>query len=279
MANKTLKETILQTHLLDDQLALFYLGQVGYLVKFRDKYVLIDGYLSDYVDRNCASELVPWKRRYPAPMSAEELDFVDYVFCTHSHYDHADPDTLKAIARVNGKATYYVSNAIRETLLSYGLPEASVVGLSCDKPEALCDLITVTALPSAHEELHQNANGDYEEVGFRFAFGDITLYHAGDGCPYDGLVERLMNTDILLLPVNGKDYFRRYVCDIIGNFDSREAALLAKTVNAKLLIPTHFDLYDVNALNPAAFVDTVTTLAPDQCYHIFKPGERYIYAN
>lgn len=279
MQNQSLKKTIQETRLLPDQLALFYLGQVGYIVKFREKYILIDGYLSDYVDRNCASELVPWKRRYPAPMSAEELDFIDYVFCTHSHYDHADPDTLRAIAKVNPHATYYVSNAIRETLLSYGLPAQSVIGLSCDTPTALCDFISVTAIPAAHEELHENASGDYEEVGFRFHFDGITLYHAGDGCPYDGLIERLMNTDILLLPVNGKDYFRRYVSDIIGNFDSREASLLAKAVNAKLLIPTHFDLYDVNALNPATFVDTVTTLAPDQCYHIFKPGERYIYAN
>ena len=274
-----LKEKILNTRLADGQIALFYLGQVGYLVKHADKYVLIDGYLSDYVDRNCASELVPWKRLYPAPMNAEELDFVDFVFCTHSHFDHADPDTLSAIARVNKKVTYYASNAIVDTLLSYGLPKESVVGLSCDVKTAISETISVTAIPAAHEELHPNANGDYEEVGFRFDFGGTTLYHAGDGCLYDGLEERLMNTDILLVPINGKDYYRRYVCDIIGCFDSREAALLAKNVQAKLLVPTHFDLYAVNGVNPAHFVDTLNTLNPDQCYHIFRPGERYIYAN
>ena len=274
-----LKEKILNTRLADGQIALFYLGQVGYIVKHQDKYVLIDGYLSDYVDRNCASELVPWKRRYATPMSASELDFIDYVFCTHSHYDHADPDTLREIARVNKKATYYVSNAIVDVLLSYGLPKDAVVGLTADVKATLSDSISVTAIPAAHEELHMTASGDYEEVGFRFEFGSVSLYHAGDGCPYDGLEERLVGTDILLVPINGKDYYRRYVCDIIGCFDSREAILLAKNVGAKLLVPTHFDLYDVNSVNPAHFVDTLGALNPDQCYHIFKPGERYIYAN
>lgn len=275
--NGSLRKKILDTRLLDGQIALFYLGQVGYIIKYADRYILIDGYLSDYVDRHVASELVPWKRRYPAPMSPEELDFVDYVFCTHAHYDHADPDTLSVIARVNQKARYFVTSAIKEVLCGYGIPKDTITGLTANAPYSLSDHISVTAIPSAHEELHQNENGDYEEVGFRFTLGSVTLFHGGDGCPYDGLEDALTGTDILILPINGKDYYRRYVCDIIGCFDSREAVTLAKNVGAKLLIPTHFDLYDVNCVNPAHFVDTLGALNPEQCYHIFKPGERYIY--
>ena len=272
-----LKEKILNTRLFFDQVAIFYLGQVGFIVKANGKYLLIDGYLSDYVDKNCASEAVPWVRRYPAPIAAEELDFIDYVFCTHSHYDHADPETLAALARVNKKATYFVSNAIVDVIASYGVPRKSIVGLTCDEPYTLSKDWKITAVPAAHEELHQNENGDYEEVGFRLDLGPVSLFHAGDGCPYDGLAERLEGVQVLFLPINGKDYYRHYVCDIIGNFDCREAALLAQSVGAKLLIPTHFDLYDVNGVNPAHFVDTLNTVNPEQCYHVFRPGERYIY--
>ncbi|MBO5270224.1 MAG: MBL fold metallo-hydrolase [Clostridia bacterium] len=275
--NGQLKEKILKTRLFYDQIALFYLGQVGYVVKANNKYILIDGYLSDYVDRNCASELVPWKRRYDAPMDAEELDFIDYVFCTHAHFDHADPDTLAGIVKVNKKAKYFVSNAIVDVLVERGVPRDAIVGLRCDAPLKIADNLTVTAIPAAHEELHQNENGDYEEVGFRFDFATCTLFHAGDGCPYAGLEEKLGQTDVLLVPINGKDYYRRYVSDIIGNFDSREAAILAKNVGAKLLVPTHFDLYDVNCVNPAHFVDTLNAVNSEQCYHIFRPGERYIF--
>ena len=272
-----MRSQILETRLFPDQVALFYLGQVGYIFKYNDKYVLVDGYLSDYVDRNCCSELVHWVRRYPAPMKAEELDFVDYVFCTHTHYDHADPDTLSVIAKVNKKAKYFVSRPNVDTIASYGVPKDAIVGLSCDKPYTIESGISVTAVPAAHEELHADENGDYLEVGYRLTLGDVTIFHGGDGCPYEGLEERIMGTDILILPINGKDYYRRYICDIIGCFDSREAALIAKNVGAKLLIPTHFDLYAVNDVNPAHFVDTLNALNPTQRYHIFRPGERYIF--
>ena len=272
-----MKEKVLGTNLADGQVALFYLGQVGFLIKYREKYLLIDGYLSDYVDRNCCSELVRWVRKYPAPISAEELDFVDYVFCTHTHYDHADPETLATLARVNRKAKYIVSAANVPVIAGYGVKKSDILGLHADCKTVLEEGIAVTAVPAAHEVFHIDANGDYAEVGFGITLGDITIFHAGDGCPYEGLTERIAGSDILILPVNGRDYYRTQICDIIGCFDSREAVLLAKQTGAKLLIPTHFDLYDVNGVNPAHFVDTLKAVHFNQCFHIFAPGERYIF--
>ena len=272
-----MKEKVLSTKLAKGQIALFYLGQVGFLVKYEEKYLLIDGYLSDYVDRNCCSDLVKWVRKYPAPIKAEELDFVDYVFCTHTHYDHADPDTLATLAKVNSKAKYIVSAANVSAISAYGVKKTDILGLRADVNTVLEQGIAVTALPSAHEEFHTDENGDYLEVGFRITLGDTVLFHAGDGCPYEGLAERVAGADILMLPVNGRDFYRTKVCDIIGCFDSREAVLLAKEVGASLLIPTHFDLYDVNGVNPGYFVDTLKTMNFDQQFHIFAPGERYIY--
>lgn len=272
-----MKKKILDTKPGKGQVALFYLGQVGFLIKYDEKYLLIDGYLSDYVDRNCCSELVKWVRKYPAPIKAEELDFVDYVLCTHPHFDHTDPDTISTLARINTKAKYIVSAANVSLISGYGVNGKNILGLSADKETVLEQGISVTAVPAAHEEFHTDANGDFLEVGFRIALGDTVLFHAGDGCPYEGLAERVRGADIVMLPINGRDYYRTRVCDIIGCFDSREAVLFAKEVGAGLLIPTHFDLYDVNGVSPAHFVDTLKTLSFDQCFHIFAPGERYIY--
>ena len=112
------KKFFIETELTKDQIAIFYLGQVGFIFKYRGKYILIDGYLSDYVDRNCNTDKVKWVRRYPSPISASELDFIDYIFCTHAHFDHADPYTLSQIVEVNQKAKYIVSSAIADTVLS-----------------------------------------------------------------------------------------------------------------------------------------------------------------
>lgn len=271
-----LKTEVLNKNLTEDQVGIFYLGQVGFLLKFRGKYVLIDGYLSDYVDRNCCSELVQWVRRYPAPLHGEDLDFVDYVFCTHAHFDHADPDTLSAIARVNKNVQFVVPQAIVPVIEGYGISGESVLGVCTDQEYILDEDIAFTAIPSAHEELHPDGNGGYEEVGYRLCLGNVTLYHSGDCCMYDGLTERIMDTDVLMIPINGRDYYRNRG-DIIGCFDSVEALTLAKEAHCKMLIPTHFDLYDVNAVNPAYFVDCQQRINPVQRYHIFMPGEGFVY--
>lgn len=272
----SLKETILGTKLLPSQVALFYLGQVGFILKSHEKYLMVDGYLSDYVDRNCSSDLVQWERLYPAPIRAEELDFLDYVFCTHTHYDHADPYTLKAVAACNEKAVFAGCASVCQVLKEYGIPAQRILKVQADEEKVLEEDIRVMGVPAAHEELHPDPEGGYEETGFLLTLGEKRIFHSGDCCPYDGLEQRIMNCDVLILPINGRDYYRRYVKDIIGCFDSTEAVTIASHTHAGLLVPVHWDLYAVNAVNPGSFVDIIHKQAPAQPYHIFVPGERYI---
>lgn len=271
----TLKEKILSESLPDDRVALFYTGQVGFIFKFRGKYILIDGYLSDIIDRN--NNFAPgWIRRYPSPITGAELDFIDYVFCTHDHTDHADPVTLGEIGRANTKAKFFVSEAIKDVVSSYIGKSSSVTAVRADSPIDLGSSITVTPIPAAHEELHKDENGNYKELGFIFDFGGKKVYHSGDCCMYDGLIERVSGVNIMMVPINGRDYFRNRE-DIIGCFDAYEAVRLAKAANAEMLVPMHFDMYEANSLNPAQFVDTLYSLNPSQSFHIFSPGEAYIY--
>jgi len=272
------RETVMSGALLPDQIALYYLGQLGFLIRFRGKTLLIDGYLTDYVDRLHTDGGEPWKRRYPAPIFPQALDFVDYVLCTHTHADHTDPDTIAGILSVNGHAHFIGNPTVVRRYAALGVPESRTTVLADDECITLCDGITVKNVPAAHEELHPDENGFCRESGFLLQLGEVLLYHAGDCCPYDGLEARIAGADIMILPVNGRDYYRRYEMDIIGNFDCREAVTIAQRANADLLIPAHIDLYEKNALSAAVFVDAVDTFNPEQKYHIFRPGERYIYA-
>ena len=148
------KKMILDTNLLPEQAALYYLGQVGLLIQFRGKFILVDGYLSDSVDRMSAGGPVVWKRNYPWPVRPSELDFVDYVFCTHAHTDHADPDTLSAIAAVNRKARFFGPAPVCEILPGFGVPKDRIELIRADETMKLDDDISVRAIPAAHEELH-----------------------------------------------------------------------------------------------------------------------------
>ncbi len=270
-----MKNKILSTKLLDRQIAIFYTGQMGFLVKYGETFLLFDGYFTDYVDRN--GHDARWVRRYPAPLTPDDLDFVDYAFFSHDHSDHTDPWTVAGLAKVNDHVVCIAPPPAADTLADCGIPSKRIRRVETDKPFSLPGPIQVTAFPAAHEELHPDGCGSYAEVGYRLTLGDIVLCHTGDCCPYEGLAERLAGNDILILPINGRDYYRTREQNIIGCFDSREALLLAKTTGTKLLIPGHFDLYDANGVNPAYFVDCQQKFSAEQAYHIFMPGERYIY--
>ena len=268
------KSQILNTKLQDDQAALFYLGQEGYLIKYQEKYIVIDPYLSSYVDENCCSETVKWVRNYPAPLKPEDLDFVDYVLLTHEHYDHADPYTLSVIAKCNPKAKFIAPEPIKNTILSYGVAPENMIGALADELIEL-DSCKVIPIPAAHEELRQDANGNYMDMSYKVLCGDISIYHAGDCCLYDGLTERVMNIDVLMVPINGRSYYKLRD-DIIGNMTVEEALILAKECNADMIVPMHYDLYPINCVNPAHFVDMLYAMNSTQKFHMFMPGERYI---
>lgn len=268
------RKLFLEMKLTDEQVALFYLGQEGFLIKYQDIYILIDPYLSDYVDRNCCTDTVKWVRRYPAPISPEEFDFVDYVLCTHEHFDHADPESLSTIAKVNPKAKFIAPEPIRHTMLSYGISPERFIGAIADQSIDLygCRILPI---PSAHEEFHVDSHGNYAELGYQIFIGNLSIYHAGDCCVYDGLAKRLHGVDVLMVPVNGRSYYKLRD-DIIGNMTAEEAILLAKETNCGMIIPMHYDLYDVNSIHPAHFVERLFTINPKQKFHMFVPGEFYV---
>ena len=268
-----MKKRILNTEIGDRQLAMFYTGQEGFVLKFRGIYVLVDGYLTGglYGPEN------PGGRNYLSPIKPEELDFIDYVFCSHDHLDHADPDTLSGIVSVNSKARFIIPAAFAARVAEYGVPSDRIIpaheGQLLSFPE-------FSALPiaSAHEELHQDEQGDYREMGFRFNFDGITVYHSGDCCVYDGLKEKIGNVSVAMLPVNGRSYYKLKHW-LIGNMTLEEAVLLASEVHAQLFVPLHFDLFPGNSI-PASYIPAaVEQYAKGMPYHIFTPGERLIFAN
>ena len=271
-----MKNTILNTELSKGQIAVFYLGQESILVKTKDKYLLFDAYLSDYVDKNCCSENVKWVRRYAPPMSGKELDFVDCIFCSHAHYDHTDPWTIADIASVNKKAKYIAPAPFADKLTEYGVDKNAIIAAYADETVSI-DGVAVTPLPAAHEELCPDSEGRYDCLGYKVEIDGITLFHAGDCCIYHGLCERVKGVDVMMLPVNGRSYFQRYVRDIIGNMTAAEAAELCRISDAKLLIPMHFDLYDVNCLALSTVIEQIESTSPDLVYHIFEPAEGLIF--
>ena len=269
--SQELKEKILNTDIPDSQLALFYLGQEGFIFKFRGKYILIDGYLTGKL----YDPATGYGREYLPPMEPAELDFIDYVFCSHDHMDHADPGTLSGIASVNAHAKFVIPAAFAENVHGYGVPEEQILAVSAGEKLDFGEFF-VLPVPAAHEELHVDDNDEYFEMGYVFDFDGITLYHSGDCCIYDGMKEAVGQVDIAMLPVNGRSYYRLR-SNTIGNMTLEEAVRFAKGAEAQLFIPMHFDLFRSNSI-PAGYIpEAVKQYAPGMPYKIFQLGERLIY--
>lgn len=250
-----------------DEAGIVYLGGAGFLISYRGTNALVDPYLSYSVDKAIGNER--WRRLYAPPFSAQELSFVDFVFISHDHLDHADPETIAPLSSANNDIRFVCSNAIAENVRSYGA--TCVEAISCDEKRRFGEM-AVTAIPAAHEEIHLDENGESEECGFIFELGGMRVYHSGDSLVYDGLAARADGADVMLLPVNGNGFFRRAE-NIVGNMDAYDAANLAAYCGARLLIPMHYDLYPGNFVPQSAVGEIIRAAAPTLRFEFPSVGE------
>lgn len=230
---------------MDNKIAIRHHGQAGFEIRTDDICILIDPYLSYSVDDGDK-----WVRMYPVKVPAEEFVNVDFVLLSHDHLDHVDPETLQKLAKASPDCRFAASAwyAVRR-LTEIGIPEDRIIPLESNNPVELGRGTTVLPIPAAHEELHACTPGGFEELGFIITIGGLKIYHGGDTCVYDGLCERIKGVDAAMLPVNGRDEIRHQM-NCIGNMNAEEAAELAHNAEVGLVIPCHWELYELNSEKP-----------------------------
>jgi len=108
-------------------------------------------------------------------------------------------------------------------------------------------------------------------MGYVVKAGPWTIYHSGDTVLFEGMVEGLkhFSIDIALLPINGHAPERR----VAGNLDEIEAARLAKEINAGLVIPCHYEMFEFNTASPETFSAECQRL--EQAHKVLRCGERW----
>ena len=258
-----------------DDFHLWWLGQSGFLIAFRERYVLLDPYLSDSLTKKYAGTDKPHVRmteRVVAPdLLAREFGF-DFITSSHNHTDHLDADTLVPILRADPGHKLVVPRSnmtfVAERL---GVSHDRLIGLD-DGESASGAGVTVTAVPAAHETVERDAEGRCKFLGYVVDLDGVVVYHSGDTMLYDGIGEKLrpFDIDVALLPINGRAPERR----VAGNLNGREAAWLAKEVAAKLVIPCHYEMFEFNTADPRdEFVPECERLG--QRYKVLRAGERW----
>jgi L-ascorbate metabolism protein UlaG (beta-lactamase superfamily) len=256
-----------------DRLHLWWLGQSGFLLQWRDGYLLFDPYLSDSLTAKYAGTDKPHTRLSERVVAPERLGMVDAVLSSHNHTDHLDPETLRPLARANPRLHLVCARAnVSEAARRSGLEESRIVGLDPDDEPASATLgpFEIRAVPAAHETVERDACGHLRFVGFVVKAGPHVVYHSGDTVLYPGMEGRLLRerVTIALLPINGRAPERR----VAGNLWGREAAQLARDIEAALVVPCHYDLFAFNTASPEEFVVTCQRLR--QPHRVLRLGER-----
>ena len=222
---------------------IWWLGQSGFLVQHGGRHLLVDPYLSDSLTRKYADTETPHVRMTRRVVAPERLAFADVVLSTHGHTDHLDEETLRAIG-----APLVVPSGIVDLARERGGGE--VTGLSEGESIDVAGF-RIEAVPAVHP-------GDHC-VGYVISAGRWLLYHSGDTTWVDPGVR---GVDIAFVPINGK----------LGNLDGPEAARLARTVEAALAVPCHYDMFEFNTATPDAFAAECEQL--EQPYTVLRNGER-----
>jgi L-ascorbate metabolism protein UlaG (beta-lactamase superfamily) len=254
-----------------DHLHLWWLGQSGYLVQWQGHHLLIDPYLSDSLTKKYAGTNKPHVRMTERVIAPEQLDFVDVVTSSHNHTDHLDGETLIPLLKANPNLKVIVPRAnVSFAAERLQVPLERLDPIRTDSGSIRMDPFVFLAIPSAHETLERDENGDHRFIGLIIQIGDWTIYHSGDCIPYDGLVDRLRNwkIDLALLPINGRDPAR----GVAGNFTGEEAAQLGKHIHAGLVVPGHYGMFEFNTVSPEGFVRLAEQIG--QKYRLLKCGER-----
>lgn len=253
-----------------DTLSLWWLGQSGYLVHWHGQWLLLDPYLSDSLTRKYAQTDKPHVRMTGRVIAPERLTGIHVATSSHNHTDHLDADTLLPLLKVNPGMALVIPEANRGFVAErLGTPSGWPQGLNAGSSLSLQGF-RFHGIPAAHNALETDAVGNHRYLGYVIEVGPWRIYHSGDTLHFPGMEDWLKTwkVDLALLPINGNKPERR----VAGNLNGTEAARLAKGIEAKCVIPCHYDLFEFNTASPDEFVEECKKLS--QPYRILGCGER-----
>ncbi len=274
-----------------DGFSAWFLGQNSFVLKGADGFlVAIDPYLSDWcATRGKSCEPTPKSRLYPPPLLPSELR-VDLVLLTHSHCDHADPETLAALAEDERIRVVGPRDAIAVAEDS-GFPFERVRTIHAgeeflfERPPGVLAAAERVRSGAVRGPLAVRATfalptdgTDLNHVGFLLRFPNgATFWDTGDSAWTDYLPLLSGSSVRAGLPkgATGPDVMAVCINAGYGNLSHWDAARLAGAVGSRYAVPTHWDLFPHNRCPPEPFKTSLEKNASGTAYAAMERGRRY----
>lgn len=215
----------------EKRLRITWLGHAVVLIQTaKGTNILIDPFIAD-------------NPKYPKNYA---LPSIDYVLLTHGHGDHIS-DAVP-VAKKDG-STVVGMYELTDYIARQGVEKT--VGMNLGGTVQLDD-VAVTMVDARHSSCAQDKDGThYVGVAAGFVLTPETgpvLYHAGDTCVFGDmrLIGELYKPEVAMLPIGGH-----------YTMDPKEAALAAKLLGSKTILPIHWGTFPVLTGTPGALAKLV----------------------
>lgn len=203
----------------------------------------------------------PWTHGNPAcPEEQKQIDKVDLMLVSHGHFDHIGDAVSIALAT---KPTCVAIVELAGWLQVKGVQ--NVVGMN---KGGTVDVqgIKITMTHAIHTSGVEDGRYVGDAAGFVVEFENgRKLYHAGDTCAFSDmqLIGELYRPDVALLPIG--DFY---------TMGPREAAVAARMLGVKHVIPMHYGTFPILVGTPAALRESLQAIGLDQVEAIeMTPGQ------
>jgi len=225
------------------QVALWYTGGAGYIVRTPGATIYIDPYCGVSIDTK-------WVRLIPPPFDPARVRQCDAVLSTHEHLDHCDPHTLLPMRDGTNAPLIGPASSI-ETAIGFGWPVERSRALSHRESIVVGDM-KITAVRSNDPM----AKGCF---GYVLESGGPTIVNMGDSLWYDAIGTELSpwHVDVICVSVAQNPPNETYYMSEV------DAVRIARDVRANVLIPHHWDLWQWVAMDPRRVAAVAPWYAPD----------------
>lgn len=175
---------------------------------------------------NCHSSIKIAKNKivYIDPFRINEVVHdADYIFITHSHYDHFSTQDILKVAKMD---TIFISvQDTKSSLELMGIPEEQIIIVEPNNKYELQDIKFETVYSyNENKKFHPKANN---WVGYIIELNKIKYYIAGDT---DNIEEiQKIKCDVAFIPIGGT-----------YTMNAKEAAELANKLDTQIVVPTHY---------------------------------------
>lgn len=213
---------------------LHWLGHSGFRVEWGSTRLLLDPNHADRINvtRRCAE--------FPAPPAA--WGRIDAAVISHSHHDHLEPATLRAVP---GLDLVLLPDGSQEYLDGELPTSVNLTGLRLHEPVRVGE-VDVIAVPAVHNGGRDHPWGsDKRAFGVVLRRGDVAVYYAGDtafGNDFAGIRDRY-HPVAAILPIGA---FAPRMPLRIHHTSPEEAVEAARILGVAVAVPCHFGTFNMS---------------------------------